>query len=80
MGLLVSYVIVPLALTSLLSGLASAFGTKWGLLRHYWVLIKLLLTIFAVVVLLVQVKPIEGLPASRRPQHPRWAVRKRGGR
>jgi hypothetical protein len=61
MGLLVSYVIVPLAVTALLSGLVSAFGTKWGLLRHYWVLVKLLLTIIAVVVLLVQVKPIKGL-------------------
>lgn len=61
MGFLVSYVIVPLALTSLLSGLLSALGTNWGLFRHYWVVVKLLLTIAAVVVLLVQVKPIKGL-------------------
>jgi hypothetical protein len=32
------YVIVPLALASLLTGLVMSFGTKWGLFRHYWVL------------------------------------------
>lgn len=58
MGLLVSYVIVPLALASLVSGLVSALGTKWGLVRHYWVILKLALTIASIVVLLVQVAPI----------------------
>jgi hypothetical protein len=52
------YVIVPLAFTSLLSGLVTSFGTRWGLLRHYWVLISLLLTIFATVVLLVEMQTI----------------------
>jgi hypothetical protein len=52
------YVIVPLALASLLSGLIMSVGTKWGLLRHYWVLISLLLTIFATVVLLVETQTI----------------------
>ena len=47
------YVIVPLALASLLTGLVMSLGTKWGLFRHYWVLISLLLTIIATVVLLV---------------------------
>lgn len=52
MGLIVRYVIVPLALGSLLTGLVMAVGTRWGLVRHYWVLISLLLTIVATVVLL----------------------------
>ena len=52
------YVIVPLALASLLSGLAMSLGTKWGLFRHYWVLISLLLTIIATVVLLVETQTI----------------------
>jgi DMSO/TMAO reductase YedYZ heme-binding membrane subunit len=43
MELIAWYVIVPLALTSLLSGLVMSLGTKWGLFRHYWVLISLLL-------------------------------------
>jgi hypothetical protein len=58
MSLTVSYVIVPLALASLLTGIISALGTKWGLARYYWVLVKLALTTFAVIVLLVQLEPI----------------------
>jgi hypothetical protein len=46
------YVIVPLALASLLTGLVMALGTKWGLFRHYWVLFSFVLTVFATVVLL----------------------------
>jgi hypothetical protein len=37
-------VLVPLSLGSLLTGLVLSLGTTWGLLRHYWVLIKLLIT------------------------------------
>jgi hypothetical protein len=47
-----SFAIVPLALASLLTGLVMALGTNWGLFRHYWVLISLVLTIFATLVLL----------------------------
>jgi hypothetical protein len=35
-----------------------SLGTKWGLLRHYWVLISLLLTIIATVVLLMETQTI----------------------
>jgi hypothetical protein len=52
------YVIVPLALASLLTGLVMSVGTKWGLFRHYWVLISLLLTIFATAVLLLETRTI----------------------
>src|ERR687894_1466749 len=58
MELIAWYVIVPLALASLLSGLVMSLATKWGLLRHYWVLISLLLTICATVVLLVETQTI----------------------
>lgn len=43
------FVIVPLALVSLLSGVVSSLGTKWGLFRYYWVLFKLALTILATI-------------------------------
>lgn len=46
-------VLVPLAFASLLTGLVMSLGTAWGLFRHYWVLFKLLITVFATVVLLV---------------------------
>ena len=41
------YVIVPFSLAALLSGVVQAIGTEWGLFRHYWIVIKLLLTIGA---------------------------------
>jgi hypothetical protein len=47
------FVIVPLSFASLLTGLVEALGTKWGLFRHYWVLAKLLINIFANIVLLM---------------------------
>jgi hypothetical protein len=50
--------IVPLALASLLSGLAMALGTPWGLFRHYWVLLSLVLTILASIVLLVHMQTV----------------------
>jgi len=46
------FVLVPLAFASLLTGIVQSLGTTWGLFRHYWVLFKLLLTIFATIVLL----------------------------
>ncbi len=51
MGLVVAWAIVPLAIASLLTGLVMALFTKWGLFRHWWVLISLLLTIGASLVL-----------------------------
>ena len=47
------FVLVPLAFASLLTGLVQALGTQWGLFRHYWVLFKLLINVFANVVLLI---------------------------
>jgi len=52
------FVIVPSALASLLTGLVQSMGTTWGLFRHYWVLAKLLLMVFATVVLLLKMKLI----------------------
>jgi hypothetical protein len=52
------YVIVPLALASLLTGVIVSLGTKWGLFRHYWVVISLLMTVFAVVILVVETRTI----------------------
>jgi hypothetical protein len=53
------FVIVPLSFISLLSGVVQALGTTWGLFRHHWVLIKLLITAVATVVLLVHTQPID---------------------
>ena len=54
-------VIVPLALAALFSGLVMSLGTPWGLFRHYWVLISLVLTVFATVVLLLHMPTVSSL-------------------
>jgi hypothetical protein len=46
-------VLVPLAFASLVTGIVQGLGTHWGLFRHYWVLFKLLITVFATIVLLI---------------------------
>ena len=40
------FVLVPLSLASLLTGVILSLGTDWGLFRHYWVLAKLALNVF----------------------------------
>jgi hypothetical protein len=52
------FVIVPSAFASLLTGLAVSLGTAWSLFRHYWVLMKLLITILATIILLAHTRPI----------------------
>ena len=64
MGITAWFVILPLAATSLVTGLVQALGTAWGLFRHYWVTIKLLLTAFATAVLLLKLTPISALAAA----------------
>ena len=58
MGVTAWFVIVPLSLASLLTGLVQSLGTKWGLFRHYWVLVKFLIAIGAIVVLLIHTQPL----------------------
>jgi len=58
MELIAWYVIVPLALAALLTGLVMSLGTRWGLFRYYWVLVSLLLTVIATVVWLVETQTI----------------------
>ncbi|MFI7016124.1 hypothetical protein [Streptomyces sp. NPDC050164] len=47
------YVLVPLSFAALLTGLVQSLGTSWGLVRHYWVLFKLLINVVATGVLLI---------------------------
>jgi hypothetical protein len=53
------YALVPLALASLLTGLVQSLGTTWGLFRHYWVLFKLLINVFATIVLLMYTQTLD---------------------
>lgn len=53
MHLMAWFVIVPCAVAALLSGLVQSLGTEWGLLRHYWILAKFVLTTLGTVILLL---------------------------
>lgn len=57
------FVIVPFAALSLGSGIVSSLGTKWGLFRYYWVLLKLVITTGATFLLLVHTQTIDRLSA-----------------
>jgi hypothetical protein len=59
-------VIVPLAFATLLTGLVMSLGTEWGLFRHYWVLVKFVLTVLATFLLLLHTRPIGILAAIAR--------------
>lgn len=52
------YVIVPFCLASLLTGIVQALGTRWGLFKHYWIIVKLVLTVAATILLLLHMQPI----------------------
>lgn len=56
MDLIGWYVIVPCSLVTLVIGLVQSLGTKWGLFRHYWVLIKFLLTVGATFLLILHMQ------------------------
>jgi len=53
MNLIGKFLIVPLSLAALLTGLVQSLGTPWGLFRYYWVLVKFALTIGATLLLLL---------------------------
>jgi hypothetical protein len=55
------FVLVPLSLASLLTGIVQSLGTTWGLFRHYWILAKLLINVFATIVLLLFMQTLSSL-------------------
>ena len=63
MDVIAAYVIVPLSIASLATGVIHALGTSWGLFRHYWVLAKLLITAVSTVLLLTHMQGISFVAA-----------------
>ena len=55
------FAIVPLGIAALLTGLVMSLGTPWGLFRHYWVLITLVLTVLSNVILLLHMPTVSFL-------------------
>ena len=60
------WIIVPLALASLLTGVVMALGTKWGLFRYYWVSISFVLTTFATSILLLHMPDVSTIATQAR--------------
>jgi hypothetical protein len=55
---LLYFALVPLAAVALVTGLAQALGTNWGLLRHYWVVAKFVLTVIAATVMVLNLDTV----------------------
>ena len=64
------YVVVPLAVASVATGLLMAFGTKWGLFRHYWVVFSFALTVLAATVLVLHMPDVSVLARAARAGSP----------
>jgi uncharacterized membrane protein len=60
------FVIVPLACLAFLTGLVLSLGTPWGLFKHYWVVIALVLTTLSLAVLLLHMPSVSTLAALAR--------------
>ena len=52
-------VLLPLAFASLITGIVMSLGTRWGLFRHYWVVFKQLIALFATLVLLIYMRTFD---------------------
>jgi hypothetical protein len=63
MDLIGRVALVPLSLAATLTGAVSSLGTTWGLFKHYWVIAKIVLTVPATVLLLVNMQPVSQIAA-----------------
>lgn len=54
-------VLVPLSIASLVTGVVQALAGTWGLFRHYWVVIKLVINVLATAVLLLYTQTLASL-------------------
>jgi hypothetical protein len=61
MSQIIWLVIVPLAVLSLAVGVLQSVRSPWGLARHYWVLVKLIMSVAITAVLLAQTPTIDRL-------------------
>jgi hypothetical protein len=73
MSLTTWFAVVPLAIISLISGAISSLGTKWGLVRHYWVMVKLVVSIFITALLALHM-PLVDFLASASTKNPAIAI------
>lgn len=53
------WVLLPLSVGSLVTGIVQSLGTSWGLIRHYWVLFKLALNVIATAILILYTRTVD---------------------
>ncbi|GGU81246.1 membrane protein [Streptomyces albospinus] len=71
MKIFADWLIVPVALVSLVSGLVLSLGTHWGLIRHRWVAVKFWLTVLTTLLSVFALRPgIDHLAAEAAAGHP----------
>jgi hypothetical protein len=75
-GFIATYVILPLAIAALVFGMLQSLVSPYGLFRHYWVVIKLALTLLVLAVLLLQLPNIRAMAEAT----PMELARDNGGR
>lgn len=61
--------IVPLCFATIWTGILQSLGTEWGLFRHYWVIVKIGVTVVATFFLLLHMQPVSHL-ADLAADHP----------
>lgn len=64
------YVLLPLSVASLVTGLIQSLGTRWGLFRHYWVVTKLVINVVSTGVLLLYMRSLESFANIARARQP----------
>ncbi|MEV4975719.1 DUF2269 domain-containing protein [Streptomyces scopuliridis] len=57
MQILADWLIIPIALLALISGVLLSLGTPWGLARHRWVWIKFWLTLITLAATVLALRP-----------------------
>jgi hypothetical protein len=60
------YTLVPFSVASLATGLVQSWASRWGLLRHYWVVVKLVMNVLATGVLLLYTQTLAQLADAAR--------------
>lgn len=58
------YAIVPLAVGALATGIVMGVGTHWGIVRHYWVVFSLVLTVVSIAVLIGHMPAVSSTAAA----------------
>ena len=57
LGPIANLLLIPLPLLALITGIVISLGTPWKLLRHYWVVVSLVLTTIAAAAVLFELRP-----------------------